>query len=458
MSKPKKTGLLDTEDFLPVLKFLSKNWIFIPIFCSISFVFAYFYSHRLADIYGAKAEILLKSNQTHDYQNKIYSSLGYYSVLQDLTNQKRVITSKDLVGKVIDKLDFNISYFIVGRIRTAQVENFGALELKLDWKKIMPRLYNTPLFIKVIDETKYQISFELNGVKNFREFSFNEVHEDNWFTIQLNLASGISPEEMETIKEQTFKFIVHKREYLINKYASAISIGSANNSSILTLSISDGLAIHAEQFLDTLTKEYIAHTIQNQIDVNENTLKFIDKQIAGITEIIDSLEEKYDMYSEDHGIIDLTKEQQTAFDQLSKNEVEIAQLELKLKAMSNLESFFENVNNTEDVPPININSFNDEHLTGLLNKIFEIKQRKVNLLVDVKPVESRVQRLDAEFSTIISTIKNYVRDSKQTLAARVKYIKESQNGLEGELRNIPKNKRELFGIERKLNVNGANIK
>ena len=451
--KPKKSGLVDTEDFLPVLKFLSKNWIFIPIFCSISFVFAYFYSHRLADVYGAKAEILLKSNQTHDYQNKIYSNLGYYSVLQDITNQKRVITSKDLIGKVIDKLDFNISYFIVGRIRTAQVEDFGAIDLELDWKTVMPRLYNNPIFIKVIDETKYQISFEVNGVKYFKEYTFNEKHEEKWLTLKVSLASGISEEEMETIKEQTFKFIVHKREYLINKYASAINISAANNSSILTLSLSDGLAAHAEQFLDTLTKEYIAHTIQNQIDINENTLKFIDKQIAGITEIIDSLEKTYDGYSEEHDIIDLTKEQQAAFDQLSKNELEIAQLELKSKSLLNLEDFFENINNSEEVPPINIDSFEDPHLSNLVNKIFEIKQRKVNLLIDVKPQESRVQRLDAEFNTIMSSIKNYVSDSRQTILARIKYIKEDQVDLESTLRNIPKSKRELFGIERKLNVN-----
>jgi tyrosine-protein kinase Etk/Wzc len=450
---PKKSGILDSDGFLPVLKFISKNWIFIPIFCSISFVFAYFYSHRLPDVFGAKAEILLKSNQTHDYQNKIFSNLGYYSVLQDITNQKRVITSKDLVGKVIDKLNFNISYFIVGRIKTAQVENFGALNLEIDWKTIMSRLYNTPFFIKVIDENNYQLSFELNGVKFFRELKFNELHEENWFKLKLGLASGISPEEMETIKEQTFKFIIHKREYLINKYASAINITTANNSSIMSLSLSDGLAAHAEQFLDTLTKEYIAHTIENQIEVNENTLKFIDKQIAGITEIIDSLESKYDQFNEDHGILDLTKEQQSAFEQLSKNESEIAQLQLKLKSLINLESYFQNVNSTEDVPPININSFEDPHLTSLVGKIFEIKQRKVNLLIDVKPIESRVARLDAEFSTIITSIKNYLRDTKQTLESRIKNIKDSQSKIETTLQHIPKNKRELFGIERKLTVN-----
>ncbi len=451
--KPKKSGVFDSDGFLPILKFLSKNWIFTPIFCSIAFVFAYFYSHRLPDIYGAKAEILLKSNQTHDYQNKIFSNLGYYSVVQDLTNQKRVITSKDLVGRVIDKLNFNISYFVVGRIRTAQVENFGAIDLEIASESLSPRLYNNPMFIKVIDENRYQLSFELNGVKIFKEYTFNNVQEENWYKIKISLASGISPEEMETIKDQTFKFIVHKREYLINKYASAINIGNANNTSILSLSLNDGLAAHAQQFLDTLTKEYIAHTIQNQIDVNENTLKFIDMQIAGITEIIDSLEEKSDNYSEEHEIIDLNKEQQAAYDQLSKNEIEIAQLELKLNTISNLEKFFGNVANSEDVPPLNFSTFDDAQLSNLISKIFEIKQRKVNLLIDVKPSESRIQRLDAEFKTIITTIKNYIRDTKQGILSRITFIKERQIELEKLLRGFPKNKREMVGLERKLNVN-----
>jgi capsular exopolysaccharide synthesis family protein len=309
------------------------------------------------------------------------------------------------------------------------------------------------MFIKVIDENRYQLSFELNGVKIFKEYTFNNVQEENWYKIKISLASGISPEEMETIKDQTFKFIVHKREYLINKYASAINIGNANNTSILSLSLNDGLAAHAQQFLDTLTKEYIAHTIQNQIDVNENTLKFIDMQIAGITEIIDSLEEKSDNYSEEHEIIDLNKEQQADYDQLSKNEIEIAQLELKLNTISNLEKFFGNVANSEDVPPLNFSTFDDAQLSNLISKIFEIKQRKVNLLIDVKPSESRIQRLDAEFKTIITTIKNYIRDTKQGILSRITFIKERQIELEKLLRGFPKNKREMVGLERKLNVN-----
>ncbi|MFM9423459.1 MAG: hypothetical protein RIR06_1920, partial [Bacteroidota bacterium] len=43
-------------------------------------------------------------------------------------------------------------------------------------------------------------------------------------------------------------------------------------------------------FLDTLAKVYIDYTLYNEIAVNENTQKYIDKQIDEIVTIIDSLE------------------------------------------------------------------------------------------------------------------------------------------------------------------------
>ena len=79
--------------------------------------------------------------------------------------------------------------------------------------------------------------------------------------------------------EQTYKFIVLSRDQLVNRYASMVQVSNNSNSSILTLSINDGLPELCQQFLDTLTQEYIQYTIKSQLDVNTNTLMYIDKQL-----------------------------------------------------------------------------------------------------------------------------------------------------------------------------------
>ena len=453
MSKAGKSGFLDAEDLIPVIKFINKNWILIPIFCSVSFVIAYFYSNRMPDIYGARAEILLKSNETYNYQSKLYSNLGYYSVIQDIANQKRVIASKDLIGRVIDKLNFNISYYIVGRIKTAQVSNFGSMNIICDWKNFNPRMRNMAFFIKVIDETRYQLSFDARGVKFFKECEFNKPVKDGQIQLQVDLAEGINAEEFELIKEQTYKFIVHTRDQLISKYASAVSVANNNYSSILTLSINDGLAENAQQFLDTLTKEYIHQTIENQIEINENTLRFIDKQISQMTHIIDSLELILDSYSDDNEVVDLSQKEQSAFNQLSKAQEALAEIEIQVSSIEKIQSSFGDINSSDLIPSVFANTYEDGNLQNMITKVLELKQRRHNFLMDVTPQDSRIVRIDNELNGLTKNINQHISDLKKMLLVKKSDFNTQITALEKVLKNIPKSKREMLGIERKLTVN-----
>ena len=453
MSNTGKTGALDTEDLIPIFKFISKNWILVPIFCSISFVMAYFQSHKMPDIYGASAEILLKSNDSYNYQSKIYSSVGYYSVLQDINNQIRAIKSKDLIGRVIDKLDFNVSYFIVGRIRTAQVSNFGSLIVECPWEKLNARLYNTPIFIKVINREKYQISYELRGLKFFKELKFGEQFNDPRMQLKITIANGIYPEEFETIMEQTYKFVVMSKDQLVNKYASIVQVSNNSNSSILKLSVNDGLPELCQQFLDTLTQEYIQYTIKSQLDINTNTLVYIDKQLKELTSITDSLTYLLNSISPEMEAIQLTDTQESIIEQLKETEKQLYDVEGRNKAITKLEEYFQNVNNKDYASKIYPFEYSDTYLSDHISKLLELKQRRTNLLFDFKQADSRIGRIDNEINSLIETIKNYITHSKGQIEQRLKSIYEEKNNLENQLKGIPKDKKEILNIERKIAVN-----
>jgi capsular polysaccharide biosynthesis protein len=88
---PQKTNFLDADDLRPIIKFINKNWYLMILFSGIGWLFAMFYTHRLPNIYAAKTEILLKSSETYDYQTQIFKDIGYYSLIQDITNQKRIL-------------------------------------------------------------------------------------------------------------------------------------------------------------------------------------------------------------------------------------------------------------------------------------------------------------------------------------------------------------------------------
>ncbi len=67
--------------------------------------------------------------------------------------------------------------------------------------------------------------------------------------------------------------------------------------------------MRAKMFLDTLSREYMRYTLQSEFDINENTLNYIDKQLAEVTVILEQhgLAQGYGREQEYHCIWDVRR-------------------------------------------------------------------------------------------------------------------------------------------------------
>ena len=116
MEKNSRNSLIQVDDLRIIGKLLGKNWFLFIIIPTIFGILAFFYTHRLIDIYEARTQIILRS-QEYDIQ-KSFSNI--YSSYEETSNQIRVIRSSNLIEEVIDRLNLNVSYYIVGRLKTEE--------------------------------------------------------------------------------------------------------------------------------------------------------------------------------------------------------------------------------------------------------------------------------------------------------------------------------------------------
>jgi capsular polysaccharide biosynthesis protein len=118
MKKTLNNNLVSSSDLIWLVNCILKYWylyiIIIPIFSIIGIL----YNHKQVRQYQTKIEILLKTNEIYNYQDNLNSNLGFYNYYGDISNQKRIIGSYDIIKKVTDKLDLSCSYYIVGRLKT----------------------------------------------------------------------------------------------------------------------------------------------------------------------------------------------------------------------------------------------------------------------------------------------------------------------------------------------------
>lgn len=449
----KKSSIVDVDDLMIVWKFLSKNWLIILLFPIISGVAAYLFVHRMADEYGAKTEILLGSGTGYEYQSQIYRNLtGYSGGVDEITNQIRVLQSHDLISKTLDKLDFQISYYIVGRVKTTEIQQIDAFSVDITLVESFGSLYGVPFDIKILDQNNFVISFVNDGQTVQRSHQFdNDIVEDEYL-LRLNRNTLLSDETFTKLKDNNYRFVVNSKSYLISSYKEALDIVNEDRTSILAITVKDHMAFKAKMFLDTLSHTYIDYTIQSQIHLNENTLSYIDRQLVGITHILDSIETNLEMYKKEKDILDLSREQTEFFQKLLIYEGEKREQHLRLETLASLEDYL--VTKTEErlLPPA-LYITDDTFLRTSLTELYNLEVQRSQVSYDVKDMSPGSERISKTIQQLRSNIMVYINNLRSAIKDRIKDVDIEIAYYENLLRKLPQSQREILNIERNLSVN-----
>ncbi|MDA0302941.1 MAG: hypothetical protein O3B45_01165, partial [Bacteroidetes bacterium] len=120
-------GLISLSTLRPYIKLLIKNWWLIALLAGTGYASGRLITHRQLNIYSASAEILLDAGKELDYQKKMMGTMNPYGNFgsAETKDQQRILSSYDLIGRAVDRVNITIDYFFVGRLPTSQVSRFS---------------------------------------------------------------------------------------------------------------------------------------------------------------------------------------------------------------------------------------------------------------------------------------------------------------------------------------------
>jgi capsular exopolysaccharide synthesis family protein len=445
-----KGNIVDAKDLRYVLRIFSKNWYIVAVALAISGVLSYLYTYKLPDIYGASTSILLKEKTTYDYQTSVYKDIGYMGSYVDMVNQQRVITSYDLLSDVLGRLDFDVSYFIVGRFKTSQVHNTRPFTIKAD--VINNRLYEKPLDLRLIDLKTYELSYERRGEVVRKVFPIGERVADTDLHITLTLPYHVNESNIGTLTETDYQIVLHNRDAMVGKYKTNLTVENTNFTSILKISLNDEVQERAKMFLDTLSKVYIQYTLQSEINVNENTIRYIDLQLDEVTKILEEYEAELQNFKDERQILDLGREEGSYFREMTNFDNERRKLELKLKTLDDLEYYVRNIEDEVLLPP-SVYIVEDGYLAQALQTLYN-QQMAINTKLSMATANNVAIRDAQELMLRIKgNLFTYIGNLRSALQNRVMDVEGEIRDYEGLIREVPDSKRGILNIKRHVSVN-----
>ena len=149
---------------------------------------------------------------------------------------------------------------------------------------------------------------------------------------------------------------------------------------------------------DELSKVYIDYTLENEFNINENTVVFIERQIKDVVGLMDSISFEMDTLRTEKDVLDLGRETDVYYTQLFSKKESVVNLINRNKNLVHLKEYVESSASDESLlPPASYVGKGDDYLSTALSQFYSKQLEKITMSKQVKPNHQG-------FEELISTI------------------------------------------------------
>lgn len=461
---------LAASDFARIWTIVRKNWWIVILFAGLSYGGAEIYNYKQPEIYGISNQLLLKSNDQLNTSSLISDNSSYYGntyrTYVDNSNEMRVIKSYDLVSKAIQRLDFQVSYYIVGRIRMK--EEYNGLPFVINYSAISPEYFEQMMDFSILNINEFSFTYtrgeERITKKGFFDKDYIDPEDGFHFMVRRN--------PILTVKTVggfvNVKYIIqfHSHQQVVQKYLSSLNVSNPEYTNILQVSVSDEIPQRAVKFIDTLAAVYIENSVMSRLDVNKNTLFYIERQMDQVTEMLKSIEDSIDIFKDRNAILDLDLEEEDYFNKLSKYDDNKRKLMFKDSMLSDLRNYIITNKDSQFLPP-SAYVIDDEFIKKTSAELFQKQMDYNQALVAstpenfaVKSFRKNINDLKKDLLVYISNAHKALVEQKGTVDQHIRMYFDSIRALSPKERGLLERKREhtvnesmyLFLLQKKANA------
>jgi tyrosine-protein kinase Etk/Wzc len=434
-------------------------WLFaITIPLALGVVFAI---HRYTlPVYRASMSMLMEERGTESSRENMMEGFGLTPGQRSLDNQIAVLTSRDIVRKTVNQLDFHISYFAAGRVKNTEIYSNPGFHVLMD--SSASQILNVPLYLTVLNENQFRLSVKSEGYNTIKyetettqgngglldfekTFNFGEVIETPWLKVI------IKNNGLNSSAENAYFIKFNHPESLTSQYASVLRAQKAGeNSSIVNISVTGHNHQKNITFLKKLSETFINANLEKKNQIATNTISFIEEQLVVISDSLSMKGTELSSFRTEHQIQSISSEAEHLFSQIQEISTRISENRLTYNYYDYLHRYFsaENILNKGLAPA----SYNIDNplIANQINKILELNNERLTLNGQSNPYQNE---LDKQILVTRNTLLEAIKNQKKIIEESITRLENEKQAITQQLYQLPEKERRLLGIERQFDLN-----
>lgn len=430
-----------------------KGTPFVFIVLLLSLYFAYKFISYQNPLYQSSIKIKLAKSTYGISATNLYKSFDVFSTEEDIQAEVITIQSQRIINEAINKLDFGISYYRVGEIRTSDM--YHETPFKVEVQDSLAKMMDIPIKIEIISRTKYLLHDPFQPDAKPQEYLFNK-----WVNLY-GMEFKISPNKDKFNKPDNvlfdkYIFKINSRQSLISSIQKRLFAKEAENHvPVILVSYKDEVPLRAKIFIDTLSVTYINDYINHKSGISRKTVNFINSQLKVAKDKLEKSERALFDFRNKYKVVNTQQETETGLREISKLRIQLHNLDIESASLDTLDKYI-NEKGDEFINYVPKIKFGGLLYTELVKKLKAYQAERDKLLSIYTPEDEKVKVVNKNISEIIDYIKKSIHSSRIDINQSKKRLQEIYNVTANMFENLPERKKMQDILDRQYNINQEN--
>jgi tyrosine-protein kinase Etk/Wzc len=431
-------------DYSKIARILLSRWYWIAASVIICWLISYTYLWYTPKTYATSGTLKIeeKKSEFSDLVGVINNSDRGPSKIQ---SEIFVLQSRTLILSAIKNLDYRISYYISGRVRTTEVYPKKLLDIQL-LKFDSLNFFRDLITFKPVTHNTFDLSYKVGGKPIHRIFNYDSpVSIDNMaFSIKY-------PGEL--VKNTIFMFKFNTPEDFVDRAKGGLRTSEiVKNSNIISLQETDSNPQFAADVLNAIMKEYLNYDRNQKTLSASQMIRFIDNQLESLLNEVKGSEKSIEKFKQNSKIMDVNSASELELSKIKELESQRSLLKIQLIAIDQLK---EQITKEKDNINLNLNLEGqiDPLLAQLIVNLDNLLVEKNTLLKTYNSNSQTIKDINQQILQIKNSALDNITASSQRINSNINYLEGQIAQVNQKISALPAAERDLISLKRDFEIN-----
>jgi len=451
--------ILPEEEGIDIKKYIYlilSHWWWFGIFIFVSLTIAYLINRYSQEVYSVSCSLIVGEEQSGAGTIE-----GVLDELSRLRNKKRkavveneisILKSYKMARLALEELDFHITYTAVGRRGIAESQLYTKCPFIVEYDTSEVNLVGYPIDIFILSDKEYRIlindQFDINKI-----MQFGEKFEHEFFNFTLRLRNP-RQSVFQANSSNKFYFTFNNINSLSKSYQNTLNAEvNDEKGTVITLTLNGFVNTKLANYLNKLMEVYIRANLEEKNIASENTIQFIDEQLGGVVDSLESTGLRLQQFRTSHKVIDLSKEGSFLFEKMQELQSEKAIYDIKTNYYNYLLGYINNKKATGDLVAPSVVSIQDNLLNSIVAEINELNFQKRQIEFSVSEGSPQLALINSQIDNAKETLKENLRSLIEANRIALENLNSRIAKIEREVQKLPGTERQMIDIQRKFTIN-----